>query len=146
MLSWPQLFLPEEKFVVSRAYIFRCLRSAVGWALILLFGPAPLAPLFASSPDASQCQMACCKRGHCSCRMHHAAREAGPALDTGGACPGGCTHPSIAPSRVQGALLSPGNSLGLANVHRERVYFPEAPSISSARDPFLYQRPPPVLL
>jgi hypothetical protein len=140
------LFPPEEKFVVNRDHIFRCLRSVVGWALILLFGPVPLAPLFASSRNASQCQMACCKHGRCSCRMHHAAQESGPAFDTGGACPSGCTHPSIAPSRVQSALLSPGNSPGLANVHRERVYFPETPSPSSVRDPFLYQRPPPVLL
>jgi hypothetical protein len=124
----------------------RLLRQIVGGCLMLLFGPAPFAALLAS-PGESECRMACCKRDHAlHCSRHGSSSEAGAAsIAASDECSADCLRAQAAPgaktlivpepSRVEGPRPAEDGRLAASFVR---------PGVSFA-DPFLYQRPPPIL-
>jgi len=124
------------------------LRRAIGLALILLFGPAPVLSLLALS-DEPQCQMACCKRkgGAQSCPLHRSAAgdSAGPGFRTESNCPPACSQTAAGPSAFAAGILLSGAWLTLPN-HHQRIILPtRASGVRWIVDTFLHQRPPPAI-
>jgi hypothetical protein len=119
--------------------IISSLRGSVVWTLLLLLGPAPVAPLFLAAVSP-MCQMECCKRArHCICNRHGGV----PSFDAASSCESGCSRVSGAPQRSDAATCQPPSSVVSLLAADDEVSLPFVPAIPSATSPFLRQRPPP---
>ena len=132
---------------MTRTSLSRLMHQALGWALALLLGSAPLAPLLALSSEPD-CQMACCDRKHHSdsCARHQTdAPSATPIhFEASTTCPSDCSCAGIAPSASDHVLVSPRSAVGLTSVEDGELRFIPASAFHSDIDPSLYQRPPPL--
>ena len=119
-------------------------RQVIGWALIGLFGPAPLAALSAVSGNV-ECHMACCKRNHAqhSCDRHNGSDSASiGGLDD---CRPDCSRAAAALGSTLAVLFPPPVPSHFAWTARARVSGRSNHPVVSSVEPTLYQRPPPVL-
>ena len=132
---------------MTRASLTRLIHRALGWALALLLGSAPLASLLAI-PSEPECQMACCERNHHSgsCPRHPSADSSAPPIhfEASTACPPSCGCDGIAPSASDHVLVSPRTMVGFTSVDAGHISFLPPPAVRWAIDPSLYQRPPPL--
>ncbi|HLH41958.1 MAG TPA: hypothetical protein VKV74_03140 [Bryobacteraceae bacterium] len=123
----------------------RLVRQFLAAGLVLVFGPAPVAALLAP-PETAECRMACCKRKHeHHCSNSGGASEAGSAsLAAGAECGGGCLRAAAAAGAKTSIVLAPAR---LGETPRETSLIAAAGARITAcfTDPFLYQRPPPIL-
>ena len=125
------------------SHLLQFARASVSWALIVLFGPAPLAPLLAR-PAGQACRMTCCRlRNKHLCSEHDA--PATPYFQAGGDCLPDCAHAALAPV-MAAAAIAPDNPVHFRREVKLRVFSSAAPGLVCFHDPFLYQRPPPLLL
>jgi hypothetical protein len=120
-------------------------RQVIGWALIALFGPAPFTSLFAASAGA-ECHMACCKRNRTqhSCDRHSGSTES---AEIGGSdeCRLDCSRAAAGLGSILAVILPPSMSRGVSDTHHGHVAAPSNRAVVAFNDPFLYQRPPPIL-
>ena len=117
------------------------LRQVVGWALILLFGPAPLAPLLAFSSRPAAC---CARKTGASCCNRH-RKPGGPGLEATPACQPGCGQAAVEPSAPLQGLFFPAKAIGAPLTMSGRLQLISPPALPSTGSPILYQRPPPLL-
>jgi hypothetical protein len=122
------------------------MRRALSFALVLLFGPAPLISLLAWT-DEPQCQMACCRR-HAAAQL--CDRHQSPVSDSSSLrwiaadnCPPGCAHLTGAPSPFAG-FLPTSRYFSPLRPARNRIPSGGIWTARSVIDSFLHQRPPPL--
>lgn len=122
------------------------LRRAIGCALASLFCLLPFTPLLAlaGSPD---CQMPCCDRKHSAsnCSRHSAGSIDGAHFEASPDCLPNCGHPILGPIGVSSGVLPSGNSVTVHRPEGEAAHSNKLAAFSSATDPVLHQRPPPLL-
>jgi len=132
---------------VTRASLSRLIHQALGWALALVLGSAPLASLLAI-PSEPECQMACCARNHHSgsCPRHPSADAGVPPIhfEASTACPQSCGCDGIAPFASDHVLVSLRATIRLTSATDGEIRVNPPPALRSAIDPSLYQRPPPL--
>ena len=118
----------------------------VGWMLILAFGPAPFATLFTSSGPA-ECRMACCKRAHGRHSCDHGdSSSRSPSVGASQSCRTDCSRDAAAPGSLAAGLLPPAGSVAAAPAQSRHMVAARDADVFAVTDPFLYQRPPPVIL
>jgi hypothetical protein len=125
----------------------RLLRQFIGAGLILLFGPAPFATLFASPAEASECRMACCKRKHeRHCSNGSSFSELSSfSIAASDQCRADCLRAQAAPGAKTLIVPEPSLFEGIRTAENDPVSASLARPVVSFADPFLYQRPPPIL-
>lgn len=135
-----------QSIIVCLFHDMRLLRQFIGGCLILLFGPAPFAALLAS-PEESECRMACCKRNHAlHCRRHSASSDTGSAsIAASNECSADCLRAQAAPGAKTLIVPEPSRIEGARPAENDSVAALFARPVVSFADPFLYQRPPPIL-
>ena len=125
-----------------------CMRRAIGLALILLFGPAPLISLLAQSAEP-QCQMACCKRkGFArSCALHRSPvpESSSLGLHAAGNCPPRCSQVAGAPTAFAAGFLLPSTRFFFPRIGKNSILAARASGVRWIIDSFLHQRPPPFI-
>ena len=136
-------FLSERR-VTGASQFRRAIQQALGWALVLLLGPAPLASLLAEP----ECQMACCERKHAahSCPRHQSVASSATSVqfEASTGCPPGCSHAAVGPSLSVQVLASARTTIGVPNAESGQTHSSATAAIRSTIDPTLYQRPPPL--
>jgi hypothetical protein len=125
----------------------RVIHQTLGWALVVLLGPAPLASLLALTNEPA-CQMVCCDRKHNShsCSRHHTGVPADSPvhLEASTGCQPGCSHAALGPSFSIQVLVPARANVRIPIGESADAHFLPSRAVPSAVDPSLYQRPPPL--
>jgi len=132
---------------VTRTSLGRLMHQALGWALVLFLGSAPLASLLALTNEPA-CQMACCERKHHSgsCPRHPAGDSGNASIhfEASNCSPTNCSCAGIVPSASDQVLLGARTTTRVLGVESGETHALTLPRVRSSINPSLYQRPPPL--
>ena len=117
-------------------------RHIAGWLLIAVFGPAPLATL-AASTNATECQMACCRRSHAH-HCGHSSSSDSPSIGASEDCQPDCSRGAAAFGSTAPVLLPPSGVVIGTHVSHASMAAASTPVFETSADHALFQRPPPL--
>ena len=127
-----------QRIIVCLFSDMRLLRQLIGAGLILLFGPAPFATLFASPAEAFECRMACCKRKHDRhCSNGSSFSESGSvSIAASDQCRADCLRAQAAPGAKTLIIPEPTRFEGFTPAENDHVSASLARPAVSFADPF----------